>query len=75
MSIVNFFNNSKKIDLCNNSKGDGAKDLQKLREECSITCEANAGDVFAEGLNDSGCRDILFNCLKELEAKVVRYIK
>ena len=74
MNIVTFFNNSKKIDLCNNSKGDGAKDLQKLRE-CSITCEANAGDVFAEGLNDSGCRDILFNCLKELEAKVVRYIK
>ena len=75
MNIVTFFNNSKKIDLCNNSKGDGAKDLQKLREECSITCEANAGDVFAEGLNDSGCHDISFNCLKELEAKVARYIK
>ena len=73
--MLTFLTIPKKIDLCNNSKGDGAKDLQKLREECSITCEANAGDVFAEGLHDSGCRDILFNCLKELEAKVVRYIK
>ena len=73
--MLTFLTIQKKIDLCNNSKGDGAKDLQKLREECSITCEANAGDVFAEGLNDSGCHDISFNCLKELEAKVARYIK
>ena len=73
--MLTFLTIQKKIDLCNNAKGDGAKDPQKLREECSISCKANAGDVFAEGLNDSACRDILFNCLKELEAKVVRYIK
>ena len=48
------------------------KTQKKMREECSGRCEANAGDVFSEGLNDSSCRDILFNCLTELEAKVVK---
>ena len=72
MSIVNFFSNSKKRDLSDNSKSDGAEDPKKLREECSGSSEADARDVFAEGLNDSSCRDILFNYLKELEAKVVK---
>ena len=72
MNIANFFNNSKKRDLSDNSKSDRAEDQKKLREECSGSSEADAGDVFAEGLNDSSCRDILFNCLKELEAKVVK---
>ena len=71
MSIVNFFSNSKKRDLSDNSKSDGAEDPKKLREECSGSSEADAGDVFAEGINGSSCRDILFNYLKELEAKVV----
>ena len=48
------------------------KTQKKLREECSGSSEADVGDVFAEGLNDSSCRDILFNYLKELEAKVVK---
>ena len=43
-----------------------------MREECLGSSEANAGGVFAEGLNNSSCRDILCNCLKELEAKVVK---
>ena len=72
MSIVNFFNNSKKRDLSDNSKSDGAEDLKKLREEYSGSSKADAGYIFAEGLNNSSCRGILFNCLKEFEAKVVK---
>ena len=72
MGIVNFFNNSKKRDLSYNSKSDGVEDPKKLREECLGSSEANAGGVFAEGLNNSSCRDILCNYLKELEAKVVK---
>ena len=71
MSIVNFFNNSKKRDLSDNSKSDGAEDLKKLREY-SGSSKADAGYIFAEGLNNSSCRGILFNCLKEFEAKVVK---
>ena len=56
MSIVNFFNNSKKRDLSDNSKSDGAEDSRKLREECSGSSEADTGNVFAKGLNDSSLR-------------------
>ena len=53
-------------------KIDRGEDAKELRQECSGSSEAGAGDVFAEGLNDSSCGNILFNCLKELEAKVVK---
>ena len=43
-----------------------------MREENSGSFEADDGDVFAEGLNDLSSRYILFNCLKGLEAKVVK---
>ena len=72
MNIVKFFNNSKKRDLSDNSKSDAAEYPKKLREECSGSREADVGDVFSEGLNDSSCRDILFNCFNDLEAKVVK---
>ena len=72
VNIVSFLNYSKKRDLSDNCKGGRAENQKKLREECSGSCEADAGDVFAEGLNDSNCCDILFNCLKELETKVVK---
>ena len=32
---------------------------------------ADEGDVFNEVIDSSGCRDILFNCLKNHEAKVM----
>ena len=47
-----------KRDLGDNFKSDTEGDPNKLREECSGSSEANAGDVFAEGLNGSSCRDI-----------------
>ena len=40
---------------------------KKIREERTGSCEADVGDVLTEGLNDSSCRDVLFNCLKELD--------
>ena len=45
---------------------------KKIRKECRGNHEADAGDVFPEGLNDSSCHDIAFNYLKELEAKAVK---
>ena len=43
-----------------------------MRGESSGSCEADAGDIFAEERNDLSCRDILFNCLQELEGKLVK---
>ena len=54
MSIVNFFNNSKKEIL-----------VIILRVK-----SRRSKNVFTEGHNDSSCRDILFNCLMELEAEL-----
>ena len=64
-----------KKDLSDNSKIDGGENPEKLRQECSGSCESDAGDFFGEGINDSNCCDILCNCLKELEAKVVKIYK
>ena len=69
--MLTFLAIQKKRDLSHNSKSDGAEGPKKLREVCSGRCEASASDVFAERFNDSSCRDILFNCLKESETKVV----
>ena len=43
-----------------------------MREQFSGSSEAGAADVFVEGRNDLSRRDILFNSLKELEAKLVK---
>ena len=68
MSIVNFFDISKKDISVMILKKTEQKTPPKIRE-CSGSCEANPGDVFAEGLNDSSYRNILCNCLKELDGK------
>ena len=54
MSIVNFFNNSKKEIL-----------VIILRVK-----SRRSKNVFTEGHNNSSCRDVLFNCLMELEAEL-----
>ena len=46
--------------------------IQKTTRRNSRSCTADNEDVLAEGFNDSSCRDILCNCFKELEAKVVK---
>ena len=73
--LLIFLTIHKKRDLSDNSKSGGVEDPKKLREESSGSCEADAENVFAEGLNDSSYRDILFNCLKKLEAKAVKIYK
>lgn len=53
-------------------KSYGLEDQKKKWEKKVLkSCEADAGYVFAEGLTDSSCRNILLNCLKKLEEKVV----
>ena len=67
--ITKFFrSSSKKRDLSDTSKID--EDPKKIREASSASF-ADEGDVFNEGIDLSGCKEILFNCLKNLEAKVM----
>ena len=63
-----FRSSSKKRDLSDTSKTD--EDPKKIREASSASF-ADEGDVFNEGIDSSGCREILFNCLKNLEAMVM----
>ena len=68
--ISKFFGSSlKKRDLIDTSKTD-KEDPKKIREANSASSTVE-GDVFNEGTNSSGCREILFNCLKNLEAEVM----
>ena len=67
--ITKFFrSSSKKRDLSDTSEIDD--DPKKFRE-ASFANLAEEGDVFIEGIDSSGCREILFNYLKNLEAKVM----
>ena len=67
--ITKFFrSSSKKRDLSDTTKID--EDPKKIREASSAYF-ADEGDVFNEGVDLSGCREILFNFLKTLEAKVM----
>ena len=59
---------SKKRDLSDTSKTD--KDPKKIREASSASF-ADEGDVSNEGIDSSGCRETLFNFLKNLEANVM----
>ena len=67
--ITKFFRSStKKRDLSDTSKTD--EDPKKIREASSASF-ADEGDVFNKGIDLSDCREILFNCLKNLETKVM----
>ena len=67
--ITKFFqSSSKKRDLSDTSKTD--EDPKKIREASSASF-ADGGDVFNEGTDSSACREILWNCSKNLEAKIM----
>ena len=67
--ITSFFpSSSKKRHISDTSKTD--EDPKKIREASSAYF-ADEGDVFNERSDSSGCREILLNCLKNLEAKVM----
>ena len=63
-----FLSFSKKRDLSDTSKTD--EDTKKIREANSESF-ANEGDVFNEGIDSSGFREILFSCLNNVEAKLM----
>ena len=63
-----FFLFSKKRDLSDTLKTD--EDPKKIHEASSASF-SDEGDVFNEGIVSLGCRQILFNCLKNSEAKVM----
>ena len=67
--LTKFFrSSSKKRDLSDTSKTD--EDPKKIREASSERF-ADEGDVFNEGIDSWTCREILFNCLKNFEVKVM----
>ena len=67
--ITKFFrSSSKKINLSDTSKTD--EDPKKIWEASSASF-ADEDVVFNEGIDLSGCREILLNCLNNLEAKVM----
>ena len=67
--ITKFFrSSSKKWDLIDASKTD--EDPKKKREASCVSF-ADEYDVFNEGIDSSGCREVLFTYLKNLEAKVI----
>ena len=69
VDITNFFKiSSNKRDLSDTSKTD--QDPKKIGEISSESF-ADEVDVFNESIDSSGCREILFNHLKNLEAKVM----
>ena len=45
--------------------------IQRKCEKQVLQVLHDEGDVFNEGIDSLGCRDILFNCLKNYEAKVM----
>ena len=63
--LTKFFrSSSKKRDLSDTSKTD--EDPKKIREASSERF-GDEGDVFNEGIDSWTCREILFNCLKNLK--------
>ena len=63
--LTKFFrSSSKKRDLSDTSKTD--EDPKKIREASSERF-ADEGNVFNEGIDSWTCREILFNCLKNLK--------
>ena len=63
--LTKFFrSSSNKRDLSDTSKTD--EDPKKIREASSERF-ADEGDVFNEGIDSWTCREILFNCLKNLK--------
>ena len=72
VSIVLIFITIQKKDLSKNCKSDGTKDKKNQKKKASECCKQDAGDAFAEGLNDLSYPDISLNCSKELEGKVAK---
>ena len=67
--ILQYFGkNPKKRDLSDGSKT-GDDDSKKPREGSSGRCTDEA-DISEEGVESADCRNVLFNCLKNLEEEM-----
>ena len=64
-----FEKNPKKRDLSDDSKT-GDDDSKKPRESNSGSY-TEVADVFEEGVESADCRKVLFNCLMNLEQKMI----
>ena len=68
MNIAKYFDkNSKKRDLSGDSNPE--KERKKIRDGSSASTIDNC-DVFEEGLESPECKEIFFNCLRNLQEKV-----
>ena len=68
MNIAKYFDkNSKNRDLSGNSNPE--EERKKIRDGSSASTTDNC-DVFKEGLESPECKEILFNCLRNLQEKV-----
>ena len=68
MNIAKYFDkNSKKRDLSGDSNPE--KERKKIRDGSSA-CTIYNCDVFEEGLESPECKEIFFNCLRNLQEKV-----
>ena len=66
-SETGFMKNSKKRDLSGDSNPE--EERKKIRDGSSASNTDNC-DVFEEGLESPECKEILFNCLRNLQEKV-----
>ena len=73
MNIAKYFDkNSKKRDLSGNSNPEEDR-KKKIRDGSSASTTDNCG-VFEEGLESPECKEILFNCLRNLQEKVTEIL-
>ena len=72
MNIAKYFDkNSKKRDLGGDSNPE--EERKKIRDGSSASTTDNCG-VFEEGLESPECKEILFNCLRNLQEKVTEIL-
>lgn len=67
MDVKKLFNTVKKRDLSDESTGQRQDDSKKTKKSRASSGVVDHGDVFSEELDDSCYRDILCNCLKNLQ--------
>ena len=66
MDVRNVFNTGKNVNHSDDPK-EREDDPKQARESSASSCAVDQGDVFSERLDDSSCRDISYNCFKNLQ--------
>ena len=63
-NIAKYFESSKRKDL-----SDGSQNIRRAKKTFTSSMSDEC-DVFSDALDNEGCRDIILNCLKNLEKEV-----